>query len=100
MLFGRVFTSGRSVSSKLFASNIRMMSVKSTFLQIDELGEPDKVLKICEAQLNSPKDNEILVKMIASPINPAIINIIQGNMNVIEIVSKQRKFSSHFSFIY
>lgn len=78
MLLGKVITSGRTVSSKLFAVPIRTMSVKSKFLQIDELGDPEKVLKICEAQLDAPKDNEILAKMIAAPINPAIINIIQG----------------------
>lgn len=97
MLFGKVITSGRIVSSKLFAFHIRTMSVKSTFLQIDELGEPDKVLKLCEAQLNSPKDNEILVKMIAAPINPAIINIIQG-MNVHEI--KTHGNIKNFSFFF
>lgn len=78
MLFQKVITSGRIISSKLSSLNIRTMSVKSTFLQIDELGEPDKVLKKCETQLDSPKDSEVLVKMLASPINPAIINIIQG----------------------
>lgn len=57
------------------------MSVKSTFLQIDELGEPHKVLKKCETQLDSPKANEVLVKILASPINPAVINIIQGISN-------------------
>lgn len=81
MLLGKVITSGRIVSSKLFALSVRTMSVKSKFLQIDELGDPEKVLKICEAQIDVPKDNEVLVKMIAAPINPAIINIIQG-MNV------------------
>lgn len=55
------------------------MSVKSTFLQIDELGEPDKVLKKLDAQLDGPQDNEVLVKILAAPINPAVINIIQGN---------------------
>lgn len=78
MLLGKVIANGKIVSSKLFALPIRTMSVKSKYLQIDELGDPEKVLKICEAPLNAPKDNEILVKMIAAPINPAIINIIQG----------------------
>lgn len=77
-MFQKVVTGGRIALPKLFAFQIRTMSVKSTYLQIDELGEPDKVLKKCETQLDSPKDNEILVKMLASPINPAIINIIQG----------------------
>lgn len=56
------------------------MSVKSTFLQIDQVGDPEKVLKKVEAQLDAPKENEVLVKMLAAPINPAVINIIQGNI--------------------
>lgn len=66
------------VSNLLLSANIRLMSVKSVFLQIDELGEPHKVLKRCETKLDSPKDNEILVKILAAPINPAVINIMQG----------------------
>lgn len=85
-------THGKIGASKLFAFPIRTMSVKSKFLQIDELGDPEKVLKIREAQLNSPKDNEILVKMIAAPINPAIINIIQGMNAMKKTESKHEKF--------
>lgn len=78
MLSRKIITNSKIGIPKLLSANIRSMSVKSTFLQIDELGEPHKVLKKCEAQLDTPKDNEVLVKMLASPINPAIINIIQG----------------------
>lgn len=78
MLFQKALTTSKICLPKLLSANIRSMSVKSTFLQVDELGDPDKVLKKCEAQLDSPKDNEVLVKMLASPINPAMINIIQG----------------------
>lgn len=79
MLLQKVILNSRIIFPKLTLANIRSMSVKSTFLQIDELGDPDKVLKKCDAQLDAPKDNEVLVKMLASPINPAVINIIQGN---------------------
>lgn len=78
MLLQKVITNSKIVFPKLTVANVRSMSVKSTFLQIDELGDPDKVLKKCESQLDVPKDNEVLVKMLASPINPAVINIIQG----------------------
>lgn len=60
-----------------------MMSIKSTFLQIEELGEPHKVLKKYETQLDSPKDNEVLVKMLVAPINPALINVIQGTFEIV-----------------
>lgn len=81
MLHQKVLTTGRLHLTKFLSTNIRSMSVKSTFLQIDELGEPHKVLKKCETELDSPKENEVLVKILASPINPAVINIIQGISN-------------------
>lgn len=58
------------------------MSVKSTFLQIDQVGDPEKVLKKVEAQLDGPKENEVLVRMLAAPINPANIIIIQGDIHI------------------
>lgn len=78
MLYQKIIQNGKIILPKLYSPNIRAMSVKSTFLQIEELGEPHKVLKKCETQLDSPKDNEVLVKILATPINPAAINIIQG----------------------
>lgn len=62
------------------------MSVKSTFLQIEELGDPQKVLKKCETQLDAPKENEVLVKILVAPINPAAINIIQGTFDRVYIL--------------
>lgn len=78
MLYQKLISSSKLCVPKLISLNFRTMSVKSTFLQIEELGEPHKVLKKCETQLDSPKDNEVLVKILAAPINPAVINIIQG----------------------
>lgn len=56
----------------------RPMSVLSTYLEYAEHGEPGKVVAKREAQLDSPKSNEVLVKILAAPINPADINVIQG----------------------
>lgn len=57
----------------------RALSVKATILQVDEFGEPHKVVQAREQQLNAPGDNEVLVKMLVAPINPADINMIQGD---------------------
>lgn len=57
------------------------MSVKSRFLQFGECGEPHKVLEIHETELDAPKDDEVLVKMLVAPINPADINVIQGKFS-------------------
>lgn len=78
MLYRKMIGGNKILLPRLVLQTIRTMSVKSTFLQIEELGEPHKVLKKCEAQLDSPKANEVLVKILATPINPAAINIIQG----------------------
>jgi trans-2-enoyl-CoA reductase len=43
-----------------------------------EYGDPIKVLSKKEVQLKDPKSNEVVVQMLAAPINPADINTIQG----------------------
>lgn len=68
------------------STRIQSMSLKATFLQCDEFGPPEKVLQIRSAELKTPADNEVLVKILVSPINPADINIIQG---------KNVSFSTH-----
>lgn len=59
-------------------SQCRALSIKATVLQVSEFGEPHKVVKAQEQQINAPNDNEVLVKMLVAPINPADINMIQG----------------------
>lgn len=56
----------------------RSMSVLSTFLKYSQYGEPISVLKKGEETLDEPKDNQVLLKILAAPINPADINVIQG----------------------
>ena len=43
-----------------------------------EHGDPIKVLEVMETMLSKPKKSQVLIKMLASPINPADINMIQG----------------------
>lgn len=54
------------------------MSVVSTYLKYTQYGEPVSVLKQYEETLDEPKNNEVLVKILAAPVNPADINVIQG----------------------
>lgn len=58
----------------------RSMSVLATSLKYQEFGEPATVVKIFKEQLEDPKDDEVLVKILAAPINPADMNTIQGNI--------------------
>lgn len=68
-------------SSKLRTSLIRRCVCSlSTALQYFEYGEPKTVIKKIDQNLNEPEDSQVLVKMIAAPINPADINTIQGKM--------------------
>lgn len=59
-------------------SQYRALNINATILQVDEFGEPHKVVKAHQQQINAPNDNEVLVKMLVAPINPADINMIQG----------------------
>lgn len=54
------------------------MSVVAQILRYKEYGDPAKVVEIAEETLQDPKDNEVLVKILAAPVNPADINTIQG----------------------
>lgn len=80
MLFQRIVSRNKSQLSKILFTQTKSLSVKSSFLQFDEFGEPHKVVTKHEIELDSSniKDDEVLVKMLVSPINPADINIIQG----------------------
>lgn len=61
-----------------FVNQKRTMSVLSTYLKYSEYGEPISVLKKYEEKLEHPKNNEVLLKILAAPVNPADINVIQG----------------------
>lgn len=61
----------------------RAMSVRSTYLKYTEYGEPISVLKKYEETLDEPKDTEVLVKILAAPVNPADINVMQGEPSVL-----------------
>lgn len=58
------------------------MSTLSTFLKYNEFGEPLSVLECLQEKIADPQDSEVLVKILASPINPADINTIEGNSAV------------------
>jgi len=59
----------------------RSMSVVSTYPKYTQYGEPVSVLKRYEETLAEPKNSEVLVKILAAPVNPADINVIQGRLN-------------------
>ncbi|CAG9817870.1 unnamed protein product [Phaedon cochleariae] len=50
----------------------------STKLIYSEYGDPLKVLKKEPDEIQEPKENQVLVQMLAAPVNPADINTIQG----------------------
>lgn len=54
------------------------MSVLSKYLKYSQYGEPITVLTKGEETLEEPKNNEVLLKILAAPVNPADINVIQG----------------------
>lgn len=56
--------------------------VTSTVLRYSEFGEPGKVVQKTTEKLSAPQNSEVMVKMLAAPINPADINVIQGKYPV------------------
>ncbi|XP_037944699.1 enoyl-[acyl-carrier-protein] reductase, mitochondrial [Teleopsis dalmanni] len=60
----------------------RGMKVLAKSLQFSGYGEAADVLKIVDDKIDCPKDKQVLVKILAAPINPADINTIQGKYPV------------------
>ncbi|XP_018323422.1 enoyl-[acyl-carrier-protein] reductase, mitochondrial [Agrilus planipennis] len=65
-------------SNYILTSQIRTYSGKATKLLYEDYGEPAKVVKVVEETLSKVKPNEVLVKILAAPVNPADINTIEG----------------------
>lgn len=84
MQLQRIILNGRSHLSKALFIQTKSISIKSSYLQFDQFGEPHKVVQKHEIDLDSSqlKDDQVLVKMLVAPINPADINVIQGKLLV------------------
>lgn len=57
---------------------IRYQSVSASKLLYSEYGDPMKVVQKVKDDLSEVQQKEVLIKMIAAPVNPADINTIQG----------------------
>ena len=51
---------------------------KSKSIIFHEFGPPEKVLSLIEEEVPEPRAGEVLIRVEASPINPADLNIIEG----------------------
>jgi len=51
---------------------------KSKTIIFEEFGPPEKVLRIDEEDVPEPRAGEVLIRVEASPINPADLNVIEG----------------------
>ncbi|QDI91807.1 alcohol dehydrogenase [Salicibibacter halophilus] len=52
--------------------------MKAKCLKFTEFGDPQEVLKVEYKDIQSPKENEVLVRMVARPINPSDLIPIRG----------------------
>lgn len=77
----------------------RSMSVVAKSLRYTEYGEPKDVIKCVEEKLDAPADTEVLVKMLAAPINPADINTIQGFSPNCRLLSINDHMLNVFSYL-
>lgn len=74
-----VFNATRRLAMNL--SGPRNYATKATSLIYSEYGDPIKVIRPVEEELTTPAPDEVLLKFLAAPVNPADINTIQGNLN-------------------
>lgn len=69
-------TFGRNYRINYFYNTARNLVSKQ--LVYNEFGDPVKVVKFRESEVKPLKGQEVLVRMLAAPVNPADINTIQG----------------------
>jgi mitochondrial enoyl-[acyl-carrier protein] reductase / trans-2-enoyl-CoA reductase len=56
--------------------------MKSSVLVHSEYGKPDQVIKLSTYEIDAPKEKQVLIKVLASPINPADINMLEGKYSI------------------
>ncbi|XP_055372499.1 enoyl-[acyl-carrier-protein] reductase, mitochondrial [Condylostylus longicornis] len=71
-----------NVFLRLNKIHVRKKSILASCLKYKQFGEPAEVLEIQQEEVTDPVNDEVLVNIIASPINPADINTIQGKYPV------------------
>ncbi|XP_044738690.1 enoyl-[acyl-carrier-protein] reductase, mitochondrial [Chrysoperla carnea] len=57
---------------------IRLKTTTACQLVYKDFGDPVKVIELTKTEIKKPCGREVLIKMLAAPVNPADINIIQG----------------------
>lgn len=81
VLYVRHFLSSISQSVRFLTTrHMSTISMDDTvkLLLYKEYGEPVNVLQITKATMNKPNENQVAVKWLLAPVNPADINTIQG----------------------
>lgn len=74
LLYGR-YAALRQYTMYNQSRNVHLQASKLVY---SEYGDPLKVVQLHEEQLDGLQPNEVLIKMLAAPVNPADINTIQG----------------------
>lgn len=72
----------RTARSIVHVQANRSMSVITSKLVYSEFGEPVDVIRRIDEQLPEIQQDDVLVKVLAAPINPADMNTIQGRYPV------------------
>ncbi|KAF0312014.1 Enoyl-[acyl-carrier-protein] reductase, mitochondrial [Amphibalanus amphitrite] len=79
----RVFQNWRVSASQAAFNQARNASVLCKRLEFKEYGDPMEVISKVEEEISDDlQPNEVLVKMLAAPLNPADINTVQGKYAV------------------
>ena len=57
--------------------------MRSRGLQFQEYGKPEEVLKLVEKEIREPESQEVVVEMLAAPINPSDLGTIGGSYGLL-----------------
>ncbi|XP_012267600.2 enoyl-[acyl-carrier-protein] reductase, mitochondrial [Athalia rosae] len=76
MTVSRTLINTNSITTRLMSATCS--DISSKFLRYQEYGEPSKVLSVHTDKLAKPTKDQVIVKWLLAPLNPADINTIQG----------------------
>lgn len=82
IMIGSAYSMKRIAQSLAHVHSVRYMSVIASRLVYSEFAEPANVIAIEKIRLPDLSNDDVLVKILAAPINPADMNTIQGRYPV------------------
>lgn len=84
--------SAKSYAISFLNFNVPTRNLRSKQLVYSEFGDPLHVVKFRDCEVRPLEPQEVLVRMMAAPVNPVDINIIKGMYSIQTLINKFRYY--------